>query len=81
LCDGPALGLVGVEERLRCCAGHHQRELPAKVVRVMNAAVHAVAFERGRGVGGIAREQDAADPIAAHHPSMGVEELRLVGFS
>jgi hypothetical protein len=32
-------------------------------------------------MGGIAREQDAPDPIATRHPGEGVEELRLIGAS
>ena len=79
LCDRPALGLVGVEQRRRRRAGHHQRELPAEIVGVLDAGVHAMGLDRAAGMGGIACEQDATDPIAARHAGVGVEELRLIG--
>jgi hypothetical protein len=49
------------------------------IIRVLHAGVHAVALERGRCMGGIAREQDAPDPISTRYPGVRAEKLRFIG--
>ena len=76
--DGPALALVGVEQRRIGPAAQHPAELPAEVEAVVDRGVHAGAAARRDAVGRIAdqeralltevvgdlrREREGADPL------------------
>ena len=45
----------------------HERELPGEIVRVLNADVHTVGYERTVNVGGIARENHAPGTVSIDH--------------
>src|SRR3712207_6975188 len=53
-----SLGVVGVEEALRCGPVDHLGQLPAQVHRVLDAGVEALAADRGVHVRRVAGQQD-----------------------
>ena len=55
-----ALGVVAVEQRIAGLALHDQRQLPAQVGRVLDAAVAAARAEGAHDVGRVADEEHAA---------------------
>ena len=70
--DGPALGLVGVEQiRLRVSL-QDEGELPSKVEGVLHAAVHALAAGRRMHVRGVAGQEHAtlAERVRQSHPRL-----------
>ncbi len=75
---GPALGLVGVEPRVVELAAQHPRELPAEVVRVADAGLHARPGPRRHQVRGVAGEEDPAVAPGVGHPRVVAVERPLV---
>jgi hypothetical protein len=74
----PALGLVGVEQRLGRGARAPRGELPPQVGRVADAGAQALAEERRRLVRGVAGEQQAAAaPAGGDHRVEGVDRAAL----
>ncbi|MBY0318196.1 MAG: hypothetical protein K2X72_05685 [Reyranella sp.] len=65
-----ALWLVAVDEAWRRSAVHHQAELPAEIVGILHAGVHALAADVGADMGGIADQEDAADLVALRLTAM-----------
>src|SRR4051794_18199245 len=57
-----AFGLVGVEQTLVRSPSHYRGEFPGKVLRVLNAAVHAKAAVRRKPVCGVTAEEGPANP-------------------
>ena len=65
-----ALGIVTVEKAWRGFAVHHQPELPAEIVGILHAGVHALATDVGADMGGVAQQEDAAGLIALRLTAM-----------
>ena len=63
---------------VRSLAGRDQGELPSQIERVLNPAVHPVAFDRAAGVGRVAGKQHPPRAEPRRDPGVGMEELRLV---
>src|ERR1022692_1811153 len=58
-----ALGIVGIEQLLPCRAAQHVRELPGKVVRVLDGSVGTQPVRRRVPVHGIPDAEDTAGPV------------------
>ena len=70
-----ALALVAVEQRGARLAAQHRVELPAQVVGIAHAGVHALADELRRHVRGVAGQQHAAvAPALGHQRVEGVDQ-------
>src|SRR4029450_4233170 len=55
-----AFGMVTVEKARRGFAVQHQPELPAEIVGILHAGVHALATDVGANMGGVPQQEDAA---------------------
>src|SRR5215469_17637651 len=73
LCHREPFGAVAVEQRVWRLADDDQGELPAQVVRVHDAGVHALAAGRGVDMHRVAGQQYAAAPVGAGRPAMTAE--------
>ena len=68
--DRQPLLLIAVEQRWRRALDHGS-QLPPEVVSILDTGVHALTARRGMDMCGVAREEDAAGPIAVNHPDIG----------
>ena len=73
--DRPSLGLVAVEQHLGV-AGAVQGigEFPAEIDRILDAGVHALPTGRRMDVGGVARQETAADPVMRRQPLVDAKD-------
>ena len=71
--DWPALGLVGVEQRLVGQTSVDQGQLPAEVPGVLDAGVHALGAGGAVHVGGVAGDEDTAGTVVDGLPVMEPE--------
>ena len=60
---GPALGLIGVEQRRIGATGNDCGEFPAEVHRVLQAEVQARPAQRGVDMRGVADQEDPARSV------------------
>ena len=61
--DRMTLGLVGVQEEVRCAAVHHLRQLPAEIHGILQAGVEALPSLGRMHMGGVARDQHPASAV------------------
>ena len=74
--DGNPLGFVGVEQRRPRAAGDDEGQLPAEVVRVLEARVHALRADRAVDVRRVAQQEAAAGRESARRGDDGCGRWR-----
>src|SRR5258708_2787882 len=66
---GQALGLIGVQQAVRCSM-EHSSQLPAKVIGILHPCVQALSTGGRENVCGITRERESARAVPINQPGV-----------